>query len=52
MYEDYYSDDDEKVNTKIQLYFYVNIKQIIDGAKDKIKNYLKVIIYLSQKGTK
>ena len=49
MYEDYYSDDDEKVNTKIQLYFYVNIKQIIDGAKDKIKNYLKVIIYLFQK---
>ena len=49
MYEDYYSDDDEKVDAKILIYYHNNISKILISAKSKIKNYLKVIVHLTQK---
>ena len=49
MYEDYYSDDDEKVESKMLIYYHNNITKILINAKSKIKNYLKVSVHLTQK---
>ena len=49
MYEDYYSDDDEKVNQKIQVYYFNNLFKILNTAKGKIKDYYKINTHISQK---
>lgn len=49
MWEDYYSDEDEKVDSRIHIYYHNNITKILLRAKDEIKNYIKVIAYLTQK---
>ena len=48
--EDYISEDEnEKVDHRIQIYYYNNLNKILVEAKDKIKNYVKVAAYLTQK---
>ena len=49
MYEDHYSDEDEKVNTKSFVYYYNNLENILDSSKKKIKNYYRVDTHISQK---
>ena len=48
MEEDYYSDQDEKVDSKVRIYFANKLKNILENAKDSVKDYLKTIVYLTQ----
>ena len=49
MEEDYYSDQDEKVDSKVRIYFANKLKNILENAKDSVKDYIKSIVYLTQK---
>ena len=50
MYEDYYSDDDEKVNSMIVKNFVNRISDdILSNTKDNIKNYTKILSFLSKR---
>lgn len=48
MEEDYYSDQDEQVDSKVRIYFANKLKNIIENAKDSVKDYMKTIVYLTQ----
>ena len=49
MYEDYYSDDDEKVDAKINIYYSNKINNILKNAKTVIKGYTLAFVHLTQK---
>lgn len=49
MEEDYYSDDDEKVEAKVNIYYANKIKNILKNAKFLVKDYIQAIVYLTQK---
>ena len=49
MEEDYYSDDDEKVEAKVNIYYANKIKNILKSAKLLVKEYIQAIVYLTQK---
>ena len=49
MEEDYYSDDDEKVEATVNIYYTNKIKSILKNAKNFIKDYEQYIVYLTQK---
>ena len=49
MEEDYYSDDDEKVEAKINIYYFNKISNILKSAKITVKDYFESIVYLTQK---
>ena len=49
MEEDYFSDEDEKVDSSVRIYFANKINNILQNAKILVKNYTKVIVYLTQK---
>lgn len=49
MEEDYYSDDDEKVESKVNIYYANKIKNILKNAKFLVKDYIQAIVYLTQK---
>lgn len=49
MEEDYYSDDDEKVEAKVNIYCANRIKNILKNAKFLVKDYIQAIVYLTQK---
>lgn len=48
MEEDYYSDENEKVDSKVRIHFANKLKNIIENAKDSVKDYMKTIVYLTQ----
>lgn len=48
MEEDYYSDQDEEVDSKVKIYFANKLKNILENAKDSVKDYMKTIVYLTQ----
>ena len=48
MEEDYYSDQDEIVDSKVKIYFANKLKNILENAKDSVKDYMKTIVYLTQ----
>lgn len=45
MYEDYYSDDDEKVEAKVNIYYANRIKNILKNAKFLVNDYIQAIVY-------
>ena len=49
MEEDYYSDDDEKVEAKVNIYYGNKIKNILKNAKFLVKDYIQASLYLTQK---
>ena len=49
MEEDYYSDEDEKVDSKVRIYLANKIKNILVSAKNSVKDYTQAIVYLTQK---
>ena len=49
MEEDYYSDDDEKLEAKIIIYYFNNISNILKSAKIEVKGYFQSYVYLTQK---
>ena len=49
MEEDYYSDEDEKVDSKVRIYLANKIKNILQSAKLSVKDYNQAIVYLTQK---
>ena len=49
MEEDYYSDDDEKVEAKVNIYYANKIKNILKNAKFLVKDYIQAIVYLTPK---
>ena len=49
MEEDYYSDDDEKVEAKVNIYYANRIKNILKNSKFLVKDYIQAIVYLTQK---
>ena len=49
MEEDYYSDEDEKVDSRVRIYFANRIKNILQNAKISVKDYTRAIVYLTQK---
>ena len=52
MEENYYSDDDEKVEAKVNIYYTNKIKNILKSAKFLVKDYIQAIVYLTPKTTK
>lgn len=49
MEEDYYSDDDEKVEATVNIYYANKTKNILKSAKFLVKDYIQAIVYLTQK---
>ena len=49
MEEDYYSDEDEKVDSTVRIYLANKIKNILLSAKNSVKDYTQAIVYLTQK---
>ena len=49
MEEDYYSDENEKVDGKVRIYFANKLKNIIENAKDSVKDYLKIKYLLANR---
>ena len=49
MEEDYYSDDDEKVDAKVNVYYFNKLTKIMRNAKIEVKGYFQSIVHLTQK---
>ena len=49
MEEDYYSDDDEKVEAKVNMYYFNKLSNILKSAKIEVKGYFQSFVYLTQK---
>ena len=46
MEEDYYSDDDEKVEAKVNIYYANKIKNILKNAKFLVKDYIQAMMFI------
>ena len=46
MEEDYYSDDDEKVEATVNIYYTNKIKSILKNAKNFIKKIMSNILFI------
>lgn len=49
MYEDYYSDDNEKGEANFNIYYKNKISNILKNSKILFKDYFQAIVYLTQK---
>lgn len=48
MEEDYYSDENEKVDSQVRIYFANKLKKLLENSKYLVKDYIRTIVYLTQ----